>query len=140
MIWSKNKHENIKQADLTLYSVIVFSALMLCCKEYFGKTSIFHSFLNSPQSSLQYKWSVLLNDGETSSLYSLLFWAASCVLFYLFLPMIFRKIVFPNSPSLFKLNIPAKHWRIYGLMLIIISIFVSTYLSLCLHPERRKIL
>lgn len=135
MIRSNIKLENLKKSDIALYSVIVFSALMLCCKEYFGKASIFHSFLNSPQSSLQYKCAVLLYDGETSSLYSLLFWAATCVLFYLIFPMLFREIVFPNSPSLFKLNIPAKHWRIYGLMLVImiIPLISASFLSSFQH-------
>jgi hypothetical protein len=95
---------------------------MLCCKEYFGKASIFHSFLNSPQSSIKYRWAILLFEGETSSLYSLLYWSASCVLFYLILPLLFRKIVFPNVPSLFKFDIPAKHWKVYGLMLIIMIV------------------
>jgi membrane protease YdiL (CAAX protease family) len=122
MIRSNKKYENITQSDITLYSVIVFSALMLCCKEYFGKASIFHSFLNSPQSSIKYRWAILLFEGETSSLYSLLYWSASCVLFYLILPLLFRKIVFPNAPSLFKFDIPSKHWRIYGLMLLIMII------------------
>jgi hypothetical protein len=122
MIRSNKKYENITQSDITLYSVIVFSALMLCCKEYFGKASIFHNFLNSPQSSIQYKWAILLFEGETSSLYSLLYWSASCVLFYLILPLLFRKIVFPNVPSLFKFDIPAKHWKVYGLMLIIMIV------------------
>ena len=122
MIWSFKNYANITKSDKSLYSVIVFSALMLCCKEYFGKSSIFHSWLNFPQSSLQYKWAILLFDGETSSLFSLLFWAASCVLFYLILPLLFQKIVFPKSPSLFKLDIPIKHWKIYGLMLIIMVI------------------
>ncbi len=122
MIWSNLKYVKISKSEKALYGVIVFSALMLCCKEYFGKASIFHSWLNIPQSSFQYKWAILLFDGETSSLYSLLFWAASCVLFYLILPMLFRKIVFPNAPSMFKLEIPAKHWRIYSLMLIVMIV------------------
>ena len=122
MIESIKKYLNISQSDKKLFSVIVFSAFMLCCKEYYGKASIFHNWLNLPQSSFQYKWAILLYDGETSSLYSLLFWAASCVLFYLILPMLFRKIVFPMSPSFFKLNIPIEHWKIYGLMLIIMII------------------
>jgi membrane protease YdiL (CAAX protease family) len=112
----------MKKTDITLYSVIVFSALMICCKEYFGKASIFHSWLNSPQSSLKHKWAMILFDGEASSLYSLLFWAASCVLFYLILPLIYRKIVFPDALSLFKTDIPSKHWKIYGLMLLIMII------------------
>ena len=122
MIKSNKKYESLTQSDIKLYSVIVFSALMLCCKEYFGKASIFHSFLNSPQSSLQYKWAILLYEGETSSLYSLLYWAASCVLFYLILPLLFQKIVFSNVPSFFKLDIPAKHWKVYGLMLLIMIV------------------
>jgi membrane protease YdiL (CAAX protease family) len=131
MIRSSNKYENLTQSDIKLYSVIVFSALMLCCKEYFGKASIFHSFLNSPHSSFRYKWAILLYEGETSSLYSLLYWAASCVLFYLILPMFFRKIVFPKSPSLFKLDIPLKHWKVYGLMLLImiIPLISASFLS-----------
>ena len=135
MIRSKKKYDSLTQSDITLYSVIVFSGLMLCCKEYFGKASIFHSFLNSPQSSLQYKWAILLYEGETSSLYSLLFWAASCVLFYLILPMLFRKIVFPDAPSLIKFNIPAKHWKIYGLMLIvmIIPLILASFLPSFQH-------
>ena len=122
MIESSKKYVNLSQTDKRLYSVIVFSAVMLCCKEYYGKASIFHSWLNFPQSSLQYKWAILLYDGETSSLFSLLFWAASCVLFYLILPMIFKKIVFSKSPSLFKIDIPLKHWKIYGLMILIMII------------------
>ena len=122
MIRSNKKYENITQSDITLYSVIVFSALMLCCKEYFGKASIFHNFLNYPKTSIQYRWAILLFEGETSSLYSLLYWSASCVLFYLILPLLFRKIVFPNVPSLFKFDIPAKHWKVYGLMLIIMIV------------------
>lgn len=135
MIRSSKKYENLTQADIKLYSVIVFSALMLCCKEYFGKASIFHGFLNSPQTSLQYQWAILLNEGETSSLYSLLYWAASCVLFYLILPLLFQKIIFLNVPSLFKFDIPAKHWRIYGLMLLImiIPLISASFLSSFQH-------
>jgi membrane protease YdiL (CAAX protease family) len=135
MIWSNIKYINITKSDKLLFSVIVFSALMLCCKEYFGKASIFHSWLNFPHSSLQYKWAMLLFDGETSSLNSLLFWAASCVLFYLILPMIFMKAFFPKSPSLFKLDIPIKHWKVYGLMLLImiIPLISASFLSSFQH-------
>ena len=126
MIESREKYVNISQSDKRVYSVIVFSALMLCCKEYFGKACIFHSFLNSPKSSYQYQWAILLYDGPTSSLFSLLFWAASCVVFYLILPLIFQKIVFPKSPSLFQFDIPIKHWKIYGLMLLIMIIPLIT--------------
>jgi len=135
MIRNSKKYENLTQADIKLYSVIVFSALMLCCKEYFGKASIFQSFLNSPRTSLQYQWAILLNEGETSSLYSLLYWAASCVLFYLILPLLFQKIIFPNVSSLFKFDIPAKHWRIYGLMLLImiIPLISASFLSSFQH-------
>lgn len=122
MIGSYKKYNYLTKSDITFYSVIVFSALMLCLKEYFGKASIFHRFLDSPKSSLQYKWAKLLFDGEMSSLYSLLFWAASCVLFYLILPSIFRKIISPQAPSLFKFKVPINHWKIYGLMLLIMII------------------
>ena len=135
MIESRLKFVKISQSDKRLYSLIVFSAIMLCCKEYYGKASVFYSWLNSPKSSLQYKWATLLFNGETSSLYSLLFWAASCVIFYLILPMFFRKIVFPKSPSLFKLNIPNEHWKIYGLMLLImiIPLISASFLSSFQH-------
>ena len=125
----------ISESDFQLFSTIIFSAIMICFKEYFGKASLFQNWMLADKDSFQYKWAQLLFNGAYSSLFSLLFWAASCVLFYLILPSIFRKIIDPKAPSLFKFKVPFKHWKIYGFMLLImiIPLIVASFLPSFQH-------
>lgn len=122
MLRSLKKIIIFSKSEFQLYSTTVFSAIMICCKEYFGNASLFQNWLLADKDSFQLRWAELLFKGEKSSLFSLLFWAASCVLFYLILPSIFRKIISPQAPSLFKFKVPINHWKIYGFMLLIMII------------------
>lgn len=110
--------------------VTVCSAVLLSCKEYFGKASIFRPWLYKSTYSWQYQWASYLFDGELSSLHSLLFWAFSCVLLYLLVPMLIRKWLFPNAASLFQFRLPASHWKIYAGMLLfmLLPLFAASFL------------
>ncbi len=121
----------IRSEDRRIYIITACIAVLLTCKEYFGKASIFKSWRTESIDSWKRELAAYFFEGESSSLHSLIFWAASCVLFYLLIPMLIRRILFPDEPSLFQWKLPKSHWMIYGGMLIfmILPLIGASYLN-----------
>jgi membrane protease YdiL (CAAX protease family) len=110
--------KSINRGDRQLILTTAFAALMLSSKAYFGSARIFEPWLNAETGTLRLQIAEYFYSGVFASLRQLLFWAGCCVLFYLLIPMLFRRIVWPDSPSLFQINIPRSHLKIYGYMLL----------------------
>ena len=121
----------IGSADMEVYITVILAAVLISSKEYFGRASVFKTWLHSAHGTLKRSWAEYLFEGEYSSLHSLLFWAASCALFYLFIPMAYRSWRNPQAHSLFRIHIPKSHWRIYGwiLLLMIVPLVCASFLS-----------
>ena len=121
--------EEIREADIKMSFVIaaVASALMLCLRQYYGSAIDWFNFLENGKpgewKQIVFQW--LFVDADRG-LHSLLFWAGGCVFFYLLLPAFISGFVLKTKPSesgiVFK--IPQKHWKIYGLLILIVMPFV----------------
>jgi len=105
----------------------ITGALMLCLRQYYGNSADWIRFFEkgNPGDWRDEMFHWLYIDSE-NGLHSLLFWAGGCVLFYLLLPMLVSVFVLKTklSESGIVFRIPRKHWKIYGLLILIVMPFV----------------